>query len=77
MDFQLFFNISIGLISAILGWFGKTVWAATRDLTTDIATFRVEVANDYIRKDDFNRVAERIYDKLDTISDMLNKKQDR
>ena len=77
MDFQLGFNITSGVICIFSGWFGKTIWSAVRGLTSDIASFRLEVASDYIRKDDFNRIAERIYDKLDLISEKLDKKMDR
>ena len=77
MDFQLGFNITTGAICIFSGWFGKTIWSAVRELTSDITSFRLEVAGDYIRKDDFNRIAERIYDKLDLISDKLDKKVDR
>jgi hypothetical protein len=77
MDFQLGFNITTGAICIFSGWFGKTIWSAVRELTSDVANIRLEIATDYIRKEDFNIIAQRIYDKLESISDKLDKKVDR
>jgi hypothetical protein len=42
-----------------------------------VAAFREEVAKDYVRKDDFNRISDRIFEKLDLIYDKLDKKMDK
>lgn len=74
---QLLFNVVIGAVCGIIGFFGKTIWAATRKLVDDLAAFREEVAKDYMRKDDFNRVADQIFHKLDQIWAKLDHKADK
>jgi hypothetical protein len=74
---QTIFNVILAAFSAVLGWFGKTIWANVRALTDDVAAFREEVAKDYVRKDDFNRISDRIFEKLDLIYDKLDKKMDK
>ena len=43
-----------------------------RGLFVDLTAFREEVAKEYLRKDDFNRVADRIFTKLDTINNKID-----
>lgn len=74
---QTIFNVILAAFSGLLGWFGKTIWANVRALTDDVSAFREEVAKDYVCKDDFNRISDRIFEKLDLIYDKLDKKMDK
>ena len=47
------------------------------DLSTKVQSIEVMVAGAYIKKDEFERVANRIFTKLDTIEDKLDKKADK
>jgi hypothetical protein len=42
-------------------------------LTNTVAALKLDVATDYVHKQDFNRVLSRIEDKLDTLNDTLVK----
>jgi len=53
------------------------VWQNVRELTDDLGHLREEIAKDYVRKDDFYRVADRLFDKLDLIFEKLDNKQDK
>jgi len=70
-------NFSLAATSALLGWLGKTVWQNVRELTDDLGHLREEIAKDYVLKDDFYRVADRLFDKLDLIFEKLDNKQDK
>lgn len=84
MDFQHLFNIAIALIGALGGWILKILWDALRDLqeadkvlTDKVATIEVLVAGQYVRKDDFDRLADALFRKLDRIQDKLDDKADK
>ena len=74
---QNLINFTLFVIAGFGGWFGKTVWDSIRATNTGMAEFREEVAKDYVRKDDFNRVADRLFEKLDLIHDKLDRKMDK
>lgn len=84
MDHQMMFNIGIGLISAMLGWWLNTVWsslkelqAADRDLAEKVASIEVLVAGQYVTREEFNTVLGQVFSKLDRIIEKLNEKADR
>lgn len=84
MDNQALFNIFIGIISAMLGWWLNTVWETVKDLqTTDkelaekVASIEVLVAGRYVTRDEFNGTLSQIFTKLDRIIDAVNSKADR
>lgn len=80
----MMFNIGIGLISAMLGWWLNTVWsslkelqAADRDLAEKVASIEVLVAGQYVTREEFNTVLGQVFSKLDRIIEKLNEKADR
>lgn len=84
MDHQMIFNILIGLISAMLGWWLNTVWAsvnelrrADRELAEKVASIEVLVAGEYVTRDEFNNVMSQVFNKLDRIMEIVSRKADR
>ena len=78
------FNVGIGLISTMLGWWLNNVWSslkelqkADRELAEKVASIEVLVAGQYVTRDEFNNVLYQVFNKLDRIIDTLNKKVDR
>ena len=78
------FNVGIGLISTMLGWWLNNVWSslkelqkADRELAEKVASIEVLVAGQYVTRDEFNNVLNQVFNKLDRIIDTLNKKVDR
>lgn len=78
------FNVAIGLISAMLGWWLNNVWtslkelqSADRELAEKVASIEVLVAGQYVTRDEFNNVLNQVFNKLDKIIDAVNKKADR
>lgn len=84
MDHQTIFNILIGLISSMLGWWLNNVWGsvnelrrADRELAEKVASIEVLVAGEYVTRDEFNNVMSQVFNKLDRIMDAVSKKVDR
>jgi len=84
MDFQELFNIAMGFIMAVFGWFLRISWESMvslqkqdRELADKVARIEVLVAGEYVKKDDFERVIERLFDKLDHIEIKIDNKADK
>lgn len=68
MDLQTIVDFVLGVTSAALGWFAKTIYGAVKDLESDLASHRVEVAKDYAPKADLIRMEAKIDKILDRMS---------
>ena len=83
-DFQVLFNIAVGFIMTMLGWFLRVAWDSLaklqqqdRELADKVARIEVLVAGEYVKKEDFERVIERLFDKLDHIEIKIDNKADK
>lgn len=81
---QSFLNWIFGIYNIVIGFLLKAIWDSYKDLKkTDSALadkvnkIEVLVAGEYVKKDDFERVANQIFSKLDKISDKLDNKMDK
>ena len=84
MDHQMMFNIAIGLISSMLGWWLNNVWTSLkelqevdRELAEKVASIEILVAGQYVTREEFNSVLNQVFGKLDRIIEKLNEKADR
>jgi len=77
MDYQVLFNWASGALTTMALLVVTLVITLLRGLFADLTAFREEVAKDYLRKDDFNRVADRIFTKLDIINNKIDWKPDK
>lgn len=81
---QDFINWAFGILNLVLGGFIKAMWDSYKELKkTDTALaekvnqIEVLVAGQYVKRDDFDRVANQIFAKLDKISDKIDSKADK
>jgi len=81
---QSFLNWVFGLANIGFGFVLKVMWDSYKELKrTDkeladkVSSIEVLVAGQYVKRDDFDRVANTIFVKLDKISDKLDQKADR
>ena len=81
---QEIFNIAIGLISTLGGWWLKVMWeslkelqAADKDLVEKVSRIEILVAGNYVKREEFDRVVERLFVKLDSIEIKIDAKADK
>lgn len=84
MEPQTLFNFAISAAGALAGWWLKVMWDSLRDLREQdqtlaekVSRIEVLVAGEYVKREDLDRVVDRIFDKLDHISMKLDQKADR
>ena len=61
----------------VAGWFSRILWEAVNELQKDLSTLRVEIARDYLPRNDFNRLGDDLKEMLNKIIDRLDKKADK
>ena len=83
-DYQVLFNIVIGLLGTIGGWLLNTMWSSLKDLQAadarlaeKVSAIEVLVAGQYVTREEFTTTMNALFLKLDRIQDTLNKKVDR
>lgn len=90
-DTQLFINAALGVIAFLGGVVMKVVWDAIgtlrnslkemRDedakLATKVQSIEVLVAGTYIKRDEFEKLSQALFSKLDKIMEKLDHKVDR
>ncbi len=57
----------------VLGWFARTLYEAIETLKDDFGAHKVEVARDYVRNNELDRLIERMDAGFDRISDRLDR----
>ena len=83
-DYQVLFNIVIGVLSAMGGWMLNTMWVSLKDLQSadtklaeKVSAIEVLVAGQYVTREEFTTMMQAVFLKLDKIQDTLNTKVDR
>jgi hypothetical protein len=84
VEYQVLFDVAIGVIGVLGGWTLNTVWAAVKDLqeadkelADKVAAIEVLVAGRYITREEFNNTFNQVFERLDRIRDMIAMKADR
>jgi CHASE3 domain sensor protein len=83
-DYQVLFNIVVGILGVMGGWLLNTMWSSLRDLQTadaklveKVSAIEVLVAGQYVTRDEFTTTMNAVFLKLDRIQETINKKADR
>jgi hypothetical protein len=77
MDFQHWFEAVLALLVSVMAWFMKILWTKQEQTNNELVAHRIEIARHYVTQEQFERVAETLYAKLDKIDDKLDRKQDK
>lgn len=84
MDEIRLIDTLIGLVLILFGWVSRIMWTALRDLQKSdtklaekVSSIEVLVAGNYVKKEDFDKLGEAIFKKLDRIEDKLSEKVDK
>lgn len=74
---QEYINIGIGIILTGIGWFGREMWGAVKELRHMVHRLEVDMPKTYTPKSDFNEMMKRIDDGFQRIHDKLDGKADK
>lgn len=81
---QEFYNWALTGLSGLLGFLLHAVWQATKDLqradaelAKRVGEIEVLVAGNYVTRQEFDRVIDKLFNKLDNIEMKLDKKADK
>jgi len=81
---QELFNIVVGVAGALGGWWLKVMWETLKDLQTadkelmdKVSKIEVLVAGAYVKREEFDRALNRLFEKLDHIDAKLDSKADK
>jgi hypothetical protein len=77
MDTQSLLNLLFSSAGLILGWFLRELWAAVKDLKSDLAKLREELPKEYVTKDDYRQDIKELKEMLNKLFDRLNNKADK
>lgn len=81
---QVIINWLLAGFGALIGFLLNSVWQSVKDLQTadkrladKVSGIEVLVAGDYVKRADFDRTIDRLFQKLDHIEMKINEKADR
>lgn len=84
MNEQQFFNLAVGIIGTLGGWWMRVMWQSLKELQEQdskladkVSSIEVLVAGQYVKREDINRDISAIFAKLDRIEDKIDKKADK
>lgn len=84
MEFQTLFNAAVGGIMLLSGWFLRVMWDSIkqlhqddRELSDKVSRIEVLVAGEYVKRDEFDRSMDRLFDKLNQIEKKIDSKADK
>ena len=77
MDNQHLINALLGGGFTILGWFARELWAAVKELKSDLAKLREDLPKEYVARDDYREDIRDIKSMLAKIFEKLEQKADR
>jgi len=76
MDPQSLINLAFGIILTGLGWFGRQLWDAVKDLRKDLHKIESDLPRVYVAKEEFRhdiqeikQICNEIFRKIDDLRD--------
>ena len=80
VEYQVLFDVAIGVIGVLGGWTLNTVWSAVKDLqeadkelAEKVGAIEVLVAGRYVTREEFNQVLNQVFERLDRIRDLVSR----
>jgi hypothetical protein len=77
VDYQTLFNIILGVVMTIIGWFGRSVWEASIELRADLSRLREDIPRTYVSREDYRADIREVKEMLTRIFDKLDSKVDK
>ena len=63
-------------VSTGLGWWGKVIWDAVRELRRDLRELENGIPKEYVRKTDWDRATDRISEEIRALRDDLARRME-
>lgn len=77
MSSQDLINLAFGASASVLGWFAREMWAAVKELKSDLAKLREELPRTYVARDDYKDDIREIKEMLTKLFDRIDNKADK
>ncbi|CAB4156562.1 hypothetical protein UFOVP661_67 [uncultured Caudovirales phage] len=81
MDPQALLNVAVGVVLAGMGWFGRQLWDAVKELRTDLHRLETSLPTTYLRRDEFRdgikEIKELFTEVFRKIDDLKDRKVDK
>ena len=77
MSVDQVFILLLSGVCAVLGWFGREMYAAVNKLKDDLSRLEIRIGTDYVRYDRLQDALEPIKETLEEIKAALKAKADR
>ena len=77
MENQHLINALAGIGMSVLGWFARELWAAVKELKSDLSRLREDLPKTYVARDDYREDIRGIKEMLAKIFDKLENKADK
>ena len=73
IDFNTIFQLLVGCVLAAFGWFMRTLYDGVQSLRKDHEAHKIEVAKEYVAKNDLREMEKRISERFDRLEEKLDK----
>ena len=77
MENQQVINVFLGIGMTVVGWFARELWAAVKELKSDLAKLREDLPKEYVARDDYREDIRDIKAMLAKIFEKLENKADK
>jgi hypothetical protein len=77
MNSQDLINLAFGAAASVLGWFARELWAAVKEMKSDLAKLREELPRTYVVRDDYKDDIREIKEMLTKLFDRIDNKADK
>lgn len=77
IDLHFILTALLGVVCALLGWFGRELWTAVQELRRDLSALEVRIGTDYVRYDRLQDALRPVMEALDDIRKALAHKADK
>jgi antirestriction protein len=77
MDSQNLIDLGLSAVMTILGWFAREMWAAVKELKSDLSKLREDLPREYVTKDDYRQDIRELKEIMNKVFDRLEHKVDK
>jgi antirestriction protein len=77
MEMQNLINLGAAIGMAVIGWFARELWAAVKDLKSDLSKLREDLPKEYVAKDDYRQDIRELKEIMNKVFDRLENKVDK